>query len=100
MNAPVSAAASVCRFASKEGKDGPLCHCTGVSEAAVRGAIDFRGVSSVEEVVATTGAGSGCRACHCRIQRVLNGLPAQCGGRFDWCHECSCIRAVCRCEAA
>ena len=34
------------------------------------------------------------------IQRVLNGLPAKCGGRFDLCGQCGCIGAICRCEAA
>ncbi|MDH4410137.1 MAG: (2Fe-2S)-binding protein [Verrucomicrobiales bacterium] len=100
MNSPAPIAATTCRFALEGESGGPLCHCAGVSEASVRGAIDFRGVSTIEEVMETTGAGTGCRACHCRIQRVLNGLPAKCGGRFDWCHRCGCVNAVCGCEAA
>lgn len=100
MNAPVSIAAPACRFAREGESGGLLCHCAGVTEATVRVAVDIHGVTTVEEVVCATGAGSGCRACHCRIQRVLGGMPAQCGGRFDWCHQCSCVRAVCRCDEA
>lgn len=89
-----------CRFASSEASDGVLCHCTGVTEAAVRQVVAEGLAKSVAEVTMATGAGSGCRACHCRLQRVLEGLPARCGGRFDWCGQCGCINAICRCEAA
>ncbi len=91
---------STCRFASAEAQGGPLCHCTGVTEASVRHAVSEGIVATVAEVMMCTGAGTGCRACHCRIQRVLDGLPAKCGGRFDWCGQCGCINAICRCDAA
>lgn len=77
-----------------------LCHCAQVSEATVREAVESGLASTVAEVMETTGAGTGCRSCHCRIERVLRGLPAICGGRFDWCHQCRCIGAICACEAA
>jgi hypothetical protein len=48
MNAPAPIAAATCRFALEGESGGPLCHCAGVSEASVRGAIDFRGVSTIE----------------------------------------------------
>lgn len=89
-----------CRFSSAESQAGPLCHCTGVTEATVRRAIDEGIATDLESVMACTGAGTGCRACHCRIRRVLDGLPAQCGGRFDLCGRCGCIDAICHCEAA
>ena len=89
-----------CRFARADTADGPLCHCTGVTEATVREAIAEGVAVCLTSVMDTTGAGTGCRGCHCRIQRVLQGLPAKCGGRFDWCHQCGCINAICQCEAA
>lgn len=89
-----------CRFATAESAGGFLCHCARVAESEVSSAVAFGRVSSVAEVMEVTGAGTGCRACHCRIQRVLNGLPAKCGGRFDLCDQCGCIGAICRCEAA
>ncbi len=89
-----------CRFASAEAQAGPLCHCTGVVEATVRHAVDEGIATTVAEVMLCTGAGTGCRACHCRIRRVIEGLPAKCGGRFDWCGGCGCISMMCRCEAA
>lgn len=92
--------APTCRFAAPGATVGLLCHCAQVSEAEVRDSIDSGRATNVSEVMDCTGAGTGCRACHCRIQRVLGGLPASCGGRFDWCHHCGCINAICRCEAA
>lgn len=66
----------------------------------VHEAVQSRLVQSVEEVMKETGAGTGCGACRCRINRVLEGLPAACGGRFDLCGGCGCISAICQCEAA
>jgi len=88
-----------CRFASAATgpRDGLLCHCAGVAELDVHDAVRGRGAASVGEVMEATGAGTGCRACHCRIERVLSGFPATCGGRFDWCSACGCVGAVCGC---
>ncbi len=100
MNATPATTVPTCRFASAEAQSGPICPCTGVMEATVRRVVDEGIATTVVEVTMATGAGSGCRACHCRLQRVLDGLPAKCGGRFDWCGQCGCINAICRCDAA
>jgi len=101
MSSSVLISATICRFSvSSSENNGILCHCAQVREATVREAVEQGGACSLEEVMEVTGAGTGCGACHCRIQRVLMGLPAQCGGRFDWCHACGCLNAICRCEAA
>jgi len=93
-----SPVAPACRFASPdERRDGPLCHCTGVAEGEVHAAVQECGLTTVEEVGAETGAGTGCGACRCRIQRVLGGLPAKCGGRFDYCYGCGSIASICSC---
>jgi len=81
-------------------EDRVLCHCESVTESTVRGAVESGDATSLKTVVECTGAGSGCRACHCRIHRVLMGLPAQCGGRFDLCGSCGCAGAICKCDAA
>lgn len=93
-------AVATCRYAALASRDGVLCHCAGVAELEVHDAVQRLGAASVEQVVETTGAGSGCRACHCRIRRVLSGLPATCGGRFDWCSACGCVGALCACAGA
>ena len=100
MQTAVSMTVATCRFAPAAEGEVFLCHCARVAESVVSSAVTLGEVTSVEEVMEVTGAGTGCRACHCRIQRVLSGLPAKCGGRFDWCHQCGCIGAICRCEAA
>lgn len=90
----------ISRPAAKPVEDRVLCHCENVAESTVRDAVESAGAASLEEVVSCTGAGSGCRACHCRIHRVLMGLPARCGGRFDMCESCGCVGAICNCDAA
>ncbi len=100
MNPTAAIAVPTCRFASPGESGELLCPCVAVSETTVRIAVEGGLAASLSEVMEATGAGTGCRACHCRIQRVLGGLPAKCGGRFDWCHQCGCIGAICRCEAA
>lgn len=95
-----AAFAVVCRFSPAGSPETVLCRCAGVSEERVRVAVESGAAATVDEVMAKTDAGTGCRACHCRIQRVISGLPASCGGRFDWCHQCGCVNAICRCEAA
>lgn len=89
-----------CRFAPAGAAGGILCHCANVMESEVSSLVALGVVNSLEQVMEMTGAGTGCRACHCRIQRVLQGLPARCSGRFDLCGQCGCIGAICRCEAA
>lgn len=100
METQTSSFVPTCRFAAKGETEGVLCHCTGVDESAVHSMVQTEAVKSVEEVMEKTGAGTGCGACHCRINRVLDGLPAKCGGRFDYCHGCGCIASMCDCEAA
>ncbi|MBP84598.1 MAG: hypothetical protein CMO61_12200 [Verrucomicrobiales bacterium] len=89
-----------CRFATTTGKGEHLCHCAKVSESTVYEVISKGGVKSVEAIIRQTGAGSGCGACHCRINRLLQGLPAKCGGSFEYCHGCGAIAAICSCGSS
>lgn len=77
-----------------------MCHCAKVAESTVYEVINKGGVKTIEAVTRETGAGSGCGACHCRINRVLQGLPAKCGGSFEYCHGCGAIAAICSCGTA
>ncbi len=77
-----------------------ICACNSVSELEVRTAIEINGASTVSEVSAQTKAGTCCGACQCRIRRVLNGLPAACGGACSRCDGCGFIAKLCTCEAA
>ncbi len=92
--------APTCRFATSQSEGDLLCHCAQVPESVVQQAVTEDGVDNLAGIIKATEAGSGCTACHCRINRVLQGLPAKCGGRFDLCHGCGCISAICVCEAA
>ncbi|MDP6795582.1 MAG: (2Fe-2S)-binding protein [Verrucomicrobiota bacterium] len=76
-----------------------ICHCFQVTASAVRGAIDDGGAERVEEVSRLTAAGSGCGSCQCRIQRLLAGLPAECGP-CALCPGCGTIRTLCECHVA
>ncbi|HCQ38037.1 MAG TPA: hypothetical protein DIV39_02685 [Verrucomicrobiales bacterium] len=76
-----------------------VCHCHGVTEGDIRVAIAETGASSVEEVSIRTRAGTGCRACRCKLSRILSGLPADCG-RFGLCQHCGFAEVLCACSRA
>lgn len=66
-----------------------ICHCFQVTESAVKHAIRLFQPTEVEEVMGITNAGGGCRACHCRISRLLEGRPAECGRLCEILGQCS-----------
>lgn len=89
-----------CRFDPQPEVDQTVCHCFEVKESTLRATIDHHGVQSVDEISDHTGAGNGCRGCHCRLLRMLSGLPTKCSGRFDLCGQCGCLAVNCDCAAA
>ena len=76
-----------------------ICQCHQVSASSILKAIDKGEAETIEEVTRLTGAGSGCGSCQCRIQRLLAGLPAECGP-CALCPGCGHVKTLCRCEAA
>lgn len=78
--------------------DRPVCHCHQVSESEIRSVIEQDCVDTVESVGLRTGAGTGCGACQCKIQRLINGLPIDCGP-CGFCDGCGTIRKLCSCAA-
>ena len=47
-----------------------VCHCNGVSDREVRGAIE-RGAHATESVLRACGAGSDCGSCHAVVEQIL-----------------------------
>ncbi len=76
-----------------------ICHCHQVSASSILKAIDKGKAETIEEVTRLTAAGSGCGSCQCRIQRLLAGLPTECGP-CALCPGCGHVQTLCRCEAA
>ena len=76
-----------------------ICHCYQVTASAIRRAIDEGDAELVEEVSRMTSAGAGCGSCQCRIQRLLAGLPAECGS-CALCPGCGFVKTLCHCQAA
>ena len=76
-----------------------VCHCYQVTETELRSAIEETGVTSVEGISLRTRAGTGCKSCHCKLNRMLCGLSPNCG-RFGLCSQCGCVEALCVCSAA
>ena len=76
-----------------------VCHCYRVTETELRSAIEETGVTSIEEISLRTRAGTGCKSCHCKLNRMLCGLSPNCG-RFGLCGQCGCVEALCACNAA
>ena len=54
-----------------------ICHCIGVTDTQINGAIAGNAARCVKTVMECTGAGSGCTACHCAIKDLLNGVCPQ-----------------------
>ena len=76
-----------------------ICHCFNVTASSVRRVIDQCDAERVEDVTRLTSAGAGCGSCQCHIQRLLAGLPAECGP-CALCPGCGSVRARCDCHAA
>ena len=76
-----------------------ICHCYQVSASSILKAIDEGDAETIDEVTQLTAAGNGCGGCLCRIQRLLAGLPAECGP-CALCPGCGHIKTLCHCMAA
>ena len=53
-----------------------VCHCLGVTEDVVVSALITLELRNLRDVRRHTGAGSGCNACHCRIQSLLENYSS------------------------
>ena len=90
--------AEIIDFASVESSDSTtICHCLGVSAGEITESIQA-GATTVEEVGEATGAGSACGGCQCRVQRMLSGMPVECGP-CAMCPGCGWIKKLCACAA-
>jgi NifU-like protein len=60
-------------------QDQMVCYCLGLRESQIKAAVVSHDCDHLRAVMNCTGAGTGCTACHRRIQNVLNQeLGAQC----------------------
>jgi bacterioferritin-associated ferredoxin len=48
-----------------------VCRCLAVREAEILSAIACPEVRTLRDVARSTGAGSGCRACHCALKEYI-----------------------------
>ena len=76
-----------------------ICHCYQVKASTILEAINEGDAETISEVTRQTCAGSGCGSCQCRIQRLLAGLPAECGP-CALCPGCLHVKTLCHCQAA
>ena len=79
--------------------DSVVCHCHQVRASEIKSAMRAHRLDSVEAVTLCTRAGSGCGACRCRVQRMVMGLPTDCGP-CAFCTGCNSIKKLCTCDAA
>jgi NifU-like protein len=54
-----------------ETKDALVCRCHGITEETVRQSVIVMNLQTVDDVVAATGAGTGCGSCRVDIQRLI-----------------------------
>ena len=52
-------------------QDGIICACLQVTERQLQAAVQQNGAQTVRELILTTGAGTGCTACHRRLESCL-----------------------------
>ncbi|MCS1408369.1 MAG: hypothetical protein M2R45_01544 [Verrucomicrobia subdivision 3 bacterium] len=83
---------------SQAQKDVCICYCNDVPASTIRAAIDSGAGISMESLKQVTGAGAGCGACQCRLQRMLLGLPVGCGP-CGFCNGCGLIQRLCTCRS-
>lgn len=76
-----------------------ICDCYQVKASTILTAINDGDAETISEVTRLTCAGSGCGSCQCRIQRLIAGLPAECGP-CAFCPGCGHIKTLCHCQAA
>lgn len=75
-----------------------VCRCLQVRESEIKSVVEQDCVNSVEAISRRTDAGTGCGACRCKIQRVINGQPINCGP-CGFCDGCGTIKKLCSCAA-
>jgi NAD(P)H-nitrite reductase large subunit len=80
-------------------RDIVICLCYDVTASDIRNAIDQSGARTAQEVAILTRAGNACGACKCRVERLLAGLPAECGP-CSFCPGCGYIIKFCNCQSA
>ena len=76
-----------------------ICDCYRVKASTILRIINEGGAQVGDEIVRQTCAGNGCGSCQCRIQRLLSGLPAECGP-CALCPGCGYVKTLCNCQAA
>jgi len=54
-----------------------ICQCLQVSESEVRTAVDAGVVQCLRTAIAGTGAGSGCTACHRRLENFVRQIQQE-----------------------
>ena len=84
----------------KDDRSEVICHCRGVTRGEILNVIEAepKRRAVLEEIMRITSAGTGCTACQCKIERMIQGLPACGQSRFALCKECRCCRAICQCK--
>ena len=55
----------------RAGQDRVVCACLQVTEGQLRAAVEQDGVQTVRELIRATEAGTGCTACHGRLESFL-----------------------------
>ena len=76
-----------------------VCNCFDVKASTIKMVIESGNAKTVEDVSELTFAGTGCRSCLCRIERILAGSSVQCGP-CAFCPACGVVPKLCKCEYA
>lgn len=76
-----------------------VCNCFQVKASTIKMAFKTDENQTLDELLEITNAGNGCRACVCRVDRIMRGLPVECGP-CSKCPSCGLISKLCNCKCA
>ena len=79
--------------------DPVVCNCFKVKASTIKMAIKADENQTLDDLLEITNAGNGCRACVCRVDRIMKGLPTECGP-CSKCPSCGLISKLCDCKCA
>ena len=77
-------------------EDEIVCSCYNVNLSEIKMVMHSRNAKTIDSIIDLTNAGKGCKACICKVDRILNGRSTKCGD-CSFCIECGLISKICKC---
>jgi NAD(P)H-nitrite reductase large subunit len=73
-----------------------VCSCHSVDLSVIKMAMHSGNAKTIDDITELTNAGKGCKACICKVERILTGQSIKCGD-CSFCIGCGLIAKICKC---